>query len=51
MKDGIRREKGVAPQGKDPALTADLRTMLAHLPGLSQGKPISVRDRALLLIG
>jgi site-specific recombinase XerD len=45
---GIRREKGVAQVGKAPALTADIRVMIAHLP---QGKLLGVRDRALLLLG
>jgi site-specific recombinase XerD len=45
---GIRREKGVATTGKSPALTADIRTMIQHLPA---GKLLSVRDRTLLLIG
>ena len=45
---GIRREKGIATEGKEPALTADLRCMVDHLP---QGKLLSTRDRALLLIG
>jgi site-specific recombinase XerD len=45
---GIRRDKGVAPQGKAPALTADIRVMVNHLP---QGKLLGIRDRALLLLG
>jgi integrase len=45
---GIRRDKGVAPQGKSPTLTADIRVMVDHLP---PGKIIGVRDRALLLLG
>lgn len=45
---GIRREKGVAPQGKAPALTADIRVMVDHLP---EGKLLGIRDRALLLLG
>lgn len=45
---GIRREKGVAQEGKEPALTEDLRCMIQHLP---EDKLLSVRDRALLLIG
>jgi site-specific recombinase XerD len=48
---GIRREIGVAAQGKSPTLTADLRVMVDHLPGIEEGKLISVRDRALLLLG
>jgi integrase len=43
---GIRRDKGVAAQGKSPTLTADIRVMVDHLP---PGKVIGVRDRALLL--
>lgn len=45
---GIRREKGIATQGKEPALIADLRCMVEHLP---KEKLLSTRDRALLLIG
>ncbi len=45
---GIRREKGVATVGKSPTLTADVRKMIEHLP---DGKLLSARDRALLLIG
>lgn len=45
---GIRRSKGVATQGKEPAVTPLIRAMVDHLP---QGKLISVRDRALLLVG
>jgi site-specific recombinase XerD len=45
---GIRREKGIATRGKEPTLTADLRAMVEHLP---EGKLLSARDRALLLIG
>ncbi|HEX2948446.1 MAG TPA: site-specific integrase [Armatimonadota bacterium] len=44
---GIRREIGVAQQGKAPALTPDIRAMVNHLPTDLRG----VRDRALLLIG
>lgn len=45
---GIRREKGVATEGKTPTLTADLRVMIEHLP---KDRLLSARDRALLLIG
>ena len=45
---GIRRDKGVAPAGKSPTLTADIRVMVDHLP---PSKIIGVRDRALLLLG
>jgi site-specific recombinase XerD len=48
---GIRRDKGVATLGKSPTLTADLRVMVDHLPGLEEGKLLSVRDQALLLLG
>jgi len=44
---GIRREHGVAQEGKAPVLVQDLRRMVDALPdGL-----IGVRDRALLLLG
>jgi len=45
---GIRRENGVAPQGKEPAVTAHIRAMVDHLP---EGNLLSTRDRALLLPG
>jgi site-specific recombinase XerD len=45
---GIRREKGMATQGKEPALADHIRCMVEHLP---EGKLLSTRDRALLLIG
>ncbi|MCC6443565.1 MAG: tyrosine-type recombinase/integrase [Armatimonadetes bacterium] len=45
---GIKREKGVAMQGKEPALTADIRCMIEYLP---EGKLIAIRDRCLLLLG
>jgi site-specific recombinase XerD len=45
---GIKREKGMAMQGKSPTLTADIRCMIEHLP---PDKLLSVRDRCLLLIG
>jgi site-specific recombinase XerD len=44
---GIRRSKGTAQVGKAPALTADIRLMVAGLPDSLGGH----RDRALLLIG
>ena len=44
---GIRRSKGVAQQGKAPAVTADIKAMVAQLPDTVLG----VRDRALLLLG
>jgi integrase len=44
---GIRRAKGTAPEAKAPAITADIRRMVEHLPaGL-----LGIRDRALLLVG
>jgi len=44
---GIRRELGALQQGKTPAVTADIRAMVASLAGDLRG----TRDRALLLIG
>lgn len=44
---GIRRVHGVAPHGKAPAVTADIKAMVAQLPDSLLG----LRDRALLLIG
>ncbi|MDQ6617121.1 MAG: hypothetical protein M3083_20855 [Actinomycetota bacterium] len=44
---GIRRAKGTAPTDKAPAVTAELRAMVAALPNDLRG----VRDRAMLLIG
>jgi integrase len=44
---GIRRTKGVAPEGKAPALTEDVRLMVDTLPESLMG----TRDRALLLLG
>jgi integrase len=44
---GIRRTLGVAQSGKRPLLTADIRKMIAGLPGGLVG----IRDRALLLAG
>lgn len=44
---GIRREKGTAQEGKAPAVTREIRTMVATLPPDLRGH----RDRALLLLG
>jgi site-specific recombinase XerD len=44
---GIRRANGTAPAVKAPALTEDIRGMVAALPANLLG----VRDRALLLVG
>ncbi|MDQ6947871.1 MAG: site-specific integrase [Actinomycetota bacterium] len=44
---GIRRSQGTAPAVKAPAVTAELRAMVAQLPGDLRG----VRDRAMLLVG
>ncbi|MHB9133541.1 MAG: site-specific integrase [Armatimonadota bacterium] len=44
---GIRRQIGTAQVGKAPAVTEDIRAMLAALPATRKG----VRDRALLLVG
>lgn len=44
---GIRRVHGVAQQGKAPAVTADIKAMVACLPGSLLG----LRDRSLLLVG
>ncbi len=44
---GIRRTKGTAQEGKAPAVTADVRLMVAALPATLMGR----RDRALLLLG
>lgn len=44
---GIRRAKGIAQEGKAPALTADIRRMVVALPDGILG----IRDRALLLLG
>jgi len=44
---GIRRAKGIAPHGKAPAVTAEVRAMVAALPDTLMGR----RDRALLLLG
>jgi integrase len=44
---GIRRAKGIAPNGKAPILTPLLRQMVAALPDDLPG----LRDKALLLIG
>lgn len=45
---GIRRRLGVAPNQKAPALTADIRRMLAVIPADTLR---GLRDRALLLVG
>ena len=44
---GIRRKLGTAQEGKAPAVTDDLRRMVATLPKTLLGS----RDRALLLLG
>jgi len=44
---GIRRAKGTAQEGKAPAVTRELRAMVAALPPTLLGR----RDRALLLVG
>ena len=44
---GIRREKGVAPQGKAPILLDTLRQMIAALPDDRRG----LQDKAILLVG
>ena len=44
---GIRRVKGIAPNGKAPILTPLLRQMVAALPDDLSG----LRDKAILLIG
>jgi integrase len=44
---GIRRSKGIAPNGKAPILTPLLRQMVAALPEDLPG----LRDKALLLVG
>jgi integrase len=44
---GIRRAKGIAPNGKAPLLTPLLRQMVAALPDDVPG----LRDKAILLIG
>lgn len=44
---GIRRAKGTQQQGKNPAVTAELRRMVETL----EANLLGVRDRALLLIG
>ena len=44
---GVRRERGTAQGGKAPAVTVDIRAMVAALPeGL-----LGIRDRTLLLVG
>lgn len=44
---GIRRSKGTSQEGKRPALTEDIREMVASLPETITG----LRDRALILLG
>ena len=44
---GIRRAKGIAPNGKSPILTPLLRQMVEALPDDGTG----LRDKALLLLG
>ncbi len=44
---GIRREKGSAQTGKSPAVTKDIKAMVAVQPVTLRGR----RDRALLLLG
>lgn len=44
---GIRRSKGTAQEGKDPATTTEIRAMAATMPASILG----IRDRALLLVG
>lgn len=44
---GIRRTIGTAQEGKAPAVTQDIKAMLATLPDSLLG----IRDRALLLLG
>lgn len=44
---GIRRAKGIAPNGKSPILTSLLRQMVEVLPDDLSG----LRDKAILLIG
>src|SRR5262245_57283632 len=44
---GIRRAKGIAPNGKNPILTSLLRQLLEALPDDLSG----LRDKAILLIG
>ena len=44
---GIRRVKGTAQEGKAPAVTDDVRAMVAGLPDTLRGH----RDRALVLLG
>ena len=47
LMQGIRREKGTAPDCKAPAVTSDIKAMVSTLPDSLLG----IRDRALLLIG
>lgn len=43
----LAREKGAAPQGRDPIMTADLARMIKGVPNGLRG----IRDRAILLLG
>lgn len=45
---GIRRQLGIAKQGKDPILLKDLEEILQHIP---KNTYIGVRDRSLLTFG
>lgn len=47
LMQGIRRTLGTAQESKVPAVTADIKVMVASLPD----ELIGVRDRALLLVG
>jgi site-specific recombinase XerD len=47
LMQGIRREKGTAPDCKAPAVTSDIKVMVSTLPDSLLG----IRDRALLLVG
>lgn len=44
---GIRRRKGVAQEGKAPAMTDDVKAMVAGLPRTLHG----IQERAVLLVG
>ena len=44
---GIRRKKGIAPQGKAPILLDTLREMVAAMPDDRRG----LQDKAILLVG
>lgn len=47
LMQGIRRTKGTTQNGKAPAVTSDIKAMVANLPDNLLG----IRDRALVLIG